>query len=111
MFAQVYESPLFWPGIALYIVAWLFVIGFWQARKKESRNLLTFVQRSYLMHKYPFESDLGYDIMSFLGPPVFVIYILITLIRHVVYILIYFVTFLVMVLALIYHLGFKVGEK
>jgi hypothetical protein len=111
MFVHIYESPWFWPAVVLYIVFWVLVAGFWQGRKEESRNINTFVEKEYLMHKYPFDSDFGYNVMSFLGPPVFLIYILLLVVLGVGFLIKQFLILILVLGYLIYSLGYKVGSK
>ena len=102
MFHEMIRSWWFWVAGAGYILFWVFTIGFWQGRKEGSKRIKTFVQEYYLMHKYPFRNDFGYDIMSILGPPAFLFYLLVVILRYVV-------PCILVVLAAIFFLIFEIG--
>ena len=64
-----------WFWILIFIVSWPLNFKFWQNIKKGSRRINTFVEEWYQLYKYPFSHDYIYNIMSVLGFPALLFYI------------------------------------
>jgi hypothetical protein len=104
MLREMVKNWWFWLAIYSFVVFWILTIDFWQTRKKEYKTR-TFVERYHLVHKYPFEGDFGYDVMSFLGPPAFLIF---TLMLIFYYVLSFIYKLLVIACFLIFGIAIKI---
>ncbi len=75
MLQEIVGNWWFWL-ILVFVVSWPLNFKFWQNIKKGSRCINTFVEDWYQWYKYPFEKNYYmYDVMSVLGFPAFLFYI------------------------------------
>jgi len=96
MFLEIIKNWWFWPAVILYIVFWIFLLGFWKGRKERDRH----VRNGFL-----------YDFMSFTGPPTFIIYLSFQIIGYSVLFLLLLLSFVVFLLGLVWEVGSKIGSK
>lgn len=64
-----------WFWISIFIVSWSLNFIFWQKRKEEAKRISNIFAQYHQMYKYPFNNDFWYDIMSVLGFPALLFYL------------------------------------
>ena len=82
MLQELMRSWWFW--VLIFIIFWPLNYIFWQKRKKEAKLISNIFAQYYQMYKYPFNNDFWYDVMSVLGFPALLFYIVLFVIIFVV---------------------------